>query len=180
MTLLRKHRWSKKDQDYVLFYWDSKSIREIAKELNRTPHAVHKKAVELGIRAKHREGMSLQAFSKMSGFAPSKIYATAKILNINLRRAFAHDGSGIPRCSKLSLSEDVQQRLLDYMLNKRAPANLKSKRGINGEWGTGQKPNACQSCTTTERPHRALGLCRSCWEKQNRAQKRTTQEGAAT
>lgn len=168
-----KCRWTKQEESYLLLHWDTASLVEIGEKLKRSPAAVHSKALELGIRAARRDGMSLRQFSRYSGYAPSKIYAAAKLLKIQLRHAFTFDKKNPERrCRTMNISPEVQERLLERMEEGRCPSDLKSERGIAGVWGTGKKPSCCKVCKTKERPHKAAGMCGACHSRQYKRKKR--------
>ena len=60
--------WSKKDKTYLKENWGILACKEIAKKLARTEDSIYKKASEMELRVKDKQGVSCREAEDISGF----------------------------------------------------------------------------------------------------------------
>lgn len=169
MTDRSKCYWTQEEITHLQFHWGYRSIAKLSQDLSRGVHAITRKAQDLKLGPPSKRGMSINAFSRYSGFSITKIKKAAEFLGEPLRRSWSGDASrgNKGKTVRYLIELELQERLLEVMLeheyiwlNRRGDS--KSTRGA---WGVGRKPPCCAACGTDERPHYAKGKCRSCYNK---------------
>lgn len=149
----------------------------IAKKLGRSEESIKCRAQQLGLGAASRGTMSLQQFAKKSGFSTFKIVTAAKQLGLKLRRALRSEPWQKKRIHRFAISDEQQEELLAYMLQKNRVYKKTGKKTDAGLWGVGIKPACCVRCFRNDRPHYARGFCAPCYQYQLKARKDAVSPG---
>lgn len=169
--------WTFKERVYLEFYWGLYSLERLARDLGRTTWGIAEQAVKLKLGPFSKNHLSINEFSRISGFSNTKIMRTARHLGMQLARVRLSTPMQPRKKRRYALTEKQQQRLLEVMLAREyiyedLPGNA---RTTQGRWGVGKKPERCVKCGQNEKSHYAKGMCRICYNAGFK--KKTEREG---
>jgi hypothetical protein len=178
-----KRRWSRAEDNQLIFLWGSHPVAAIAAKLKRTPWGVTHRASALGLGPFQQESASMVKFCELSGFTAGQVKKMASRLGLCLHRTGI--GSPVPGSPRraFAISEEQQEQLLPALLQAASRSShiyldrSQDSRSTKGRWGVGKKPPECLSCGKNHTPHFARGQCASCYNKKYK--KRTQHEPAS-
>lgn len=160
-------RWTEEEEKKLAFFWGTRSLRELAEQFDRTPYAVSEKARSMELGPMGRGTLSLREFVRITGYSESAIRTAMRRLGINLVRARGSEPKQKNRVERYAIDIDAQETVISFLaahgerpLHRDLPG---AKRTTLGRWGVGRKPERCDICGTTERPHYAKGKCKPCY-----------------
>ena len=152
---MKKRRWTKKEENLLVFYWGEKSREWIAKKLDRTIAACTKRMLELtGSRSIKRGRWTQRQLAEHCGFQIRQIVWAVKRLQLNVRqppkkRTDKQAKKKRPWDNSAWLINDEQADQIIYWLTR-------------PRWERTNTYPCCTECGTSERPHRGKGLCGRC------------------
>lgn len=154
-------RWSGADEIELLSRWGSEPLSKTAKKLRRTRKACTSKMDRMvGSNATDRGRHTLSSVAEDSGYHRDTI--SAAVRSMGLRRVVKSDGG------QWLLTDEQVERIMTH-LRDRGAGGFTSRYGRRSHvWSRDHA--GCVDCSTEERPHWALGRCRSCYEKRVRCQ----------
>jgi len=157
--------WSEEDEKKLSWDWGTIPLTQLAARFKRSGYAVFRKAIDMGLGRAKRGTMSVNAFSKYSGFSVFKIMKAARALDLNLWRGLSSE-PGRDRVRDYDVKDFQQEALIKYMMDNPWIPSPGSSMSKQGEWGTGRKPAACLRCNRSDKPHFSKGKCRGCYNAQ--------------
>jgi len=158
--------WTDREDSQLAFLWGEFSLRVIARRLGRTPGAVTMHARLLKLGSPSQGTVSMNALSRISGYALSRLRQAAEDLGLCLHRVVSSDPRQSQRTHKYAITIEQQEAILAYLARVPDAQRLFSKTGKRtrrGVWGIGEKPPGCSICTRTDIPHYAKGMCKICY-----------------
>jgi hypothetical protein len=169
----RKHKhWTASEDRTLRRLWGHVHAEQIARRLNRTAYAIYNRAIELELgRPATRAGyLSLKQACEKTGYHKERIRNVCKVLGITLAPLPRSGATAQPKYQKKfcwkGLSEGDFDRVVAFLIENPVAYFTTVPVGV---WGIRGRPKRCERCKTTDRPHRAKGMCSPCYDKVRRA-----------
>jgi hypothetical protein len=148
-------RWTPQDDSRLMLDWADKDPDAVAAALGRSLSACARRMNELtGSRSFTRGSWSMADVCRHSGFAEPQVRKALAALKVWQRAR-----RGVYR-ARHRLSDEQVDAVTKWLV-----ANVAAKGPIS-EWSL--EHDRCQDCGTTERPHKAKGLCSTCYSRTRR------------
>lgn len=161
-------RWTPEEDLVLERDWGTYNVETIAERLGRTPYGVQARVDKLRLGGRLRGRTTLAAFASALGQQPHRVKRAAKFLGIPLPRAAkgsqrSRSKKGV-RPRRAFALEPRQCEALEAFF--RSHPDGQNVGGVGPYYTDEQswegRPGGCADCGTTERRHKARGLCDRC------------------
>lgn len=177
---MRGSRWTAADVLYLEKNWGEKGADKIAEDLKRTRVAVESMAAKRGLGSPNRGRMTVRGISKEFGYDRIRVIKACEHLGVSLQRAKV--GIGVTRSRvpgrRQYIPEDSLGKLLSFLAQWPDGERMFSRKGRKTSvamWGTGGKPACCRCCDRADVPHRLMGWCVHCANREYKRERRARQ-----
>ncbi|UCC74096.1 MAG: hypothetical protein JSV86_05925 [Gemmatimonadota bacterium] len=144
--------WTKRDDDYLEFWWGELPQPQLAERMGRTVLALQCRARQLGLRKGY---FTLAEMARESGYCQKRIQIAARRASVPLSKN--PRGHGFTYVIPRRAVEMIYRELARH--DDGSPLHPRKK----GEWGRGF--GRCSDCGRRDRPRHARQRCAACYAR---------------
>ena len=164
-------KWTKEDENFLIYYWGERPREWISKQLDRTVAACTKKMLKLtGTRSIKRGKYTQRQLAEECGFQYRQIrWAVEKLgLKVKQPRKKRENKAGKRKRpwdnSAWLISEEQAEQIIYWLTRPR--------------WERTNTYECCTVCGSSEEDHKAKGVCRRCYSRIRQAEARRQKKAA--